>query len=162
MTTPTETIAPDRPHVLVRPWPVIAAALTAGVAVDLLAWGRPAGPRLSVALLSIVVAIAISAWIHGSVEAPLAGFLAAAAAMAVVPSIRASLVLIGLSTVAWAVLVAVAVALGRDRSSSIWVMTRFVRAGFEWAAAAVEPVRMAYAELEGVRASSAAIVGSVC
>jgi hypothetical protein len=41
MTTPAATIELDRPRVLVRPWPAIAAALAAVLAVDLLAWGRP-------------------------------------------------------------------------------------------------------------------------
>jgi hypothetical protein len=158
MTTPADTIELDRPRVLVRPWPAIAAAMTAGVAVDLLAWGRPGGPGLSVALVSIVAATVVTIRIHGSIGPPIVRLLTAAVVMAVVPMIRASPVLIGLSVFAWAVLVAVAVARSRDRSGTTWVMTRYVRAGFEWALASAEPVRMAFAELEGVRASSLSFV----
>ncbi len=156
MTIQADTIELDRPRVLVRPWPAIAAALAAGVAVDLLAWGRPGGPGLSVALVSVVLAITVTMRIHGPVSTPAARLLGAAAVMAGVPAIRASLALIGLSVFAWAVLVAVAVAQGRDRSGRPWVMARYLRAGFEWMFAAAEPVRMAFAELEGVRASSSA------
>ena len=158
MTIQADTIELDRPRVLVRPWPAIAAALAAGVAVDLLAWGRPGGPGLSVALVSVVLAIAVTMRIHGPVSTPAARPLGAAAVMAGVPAIRASLALVGLSVFAWAVLVAVAVAQGRDRSGRPWVMARYLRAGFEWMFAAAEPVRMAFAELEGVRASSSATV----
>jgi hypothetical protein len=143
--------------VLTRPWPAIAAALAGGIGVDLLAWGRSAGPGLSTALALLAAAVWITIRIHQRVGRTVTILLVAATGMAAVPSIRASLVLAGLSVFAWLVLVSVAV--GRSRSGELvtWVMTRYLRSGLEWVIALAEPVRMVSAELDGARASSAAL-----
>jgi hypothetical protein len=156
----TASIAPvRRSHlpVLTRPWPAIAAALAAGIGVDLLAWGRPAGPGLSTALAAVAGAMWVTIRIHRRVERAVTILLAAATGMAAVPSIRASLVLVGLSVFAWLVLVGVAVGRNRNGDLVTWVMTRYLRSGLEWPIALAEPLRMVSAELDGAKASGAAL-----
>ena len=141
---------------LTRPWPANSAALAAGIGVDLLAWGRPAGPGLSTALALVAAAVWVTIRVHQRVGKTVTILLVAATGMAAVPSIRASLVLVGLSVFAWLVLVAVAVGRNRNGDLVTWVMTRYVRSGLEWVIAVAEPVRMVSAELDGARASGAA------
>ena len=123
----------------------------------MLAWGRPAGPGLSMALALVAAAVWATLRIHQRVDRTVTTLLVAATSMAAVPSIRASTVLAGLSVFAWLVLVSVAVGRSRDGALSTWAMTRYVRSGFEWVIASAEPIRMVSAELDGARASGAAL-----
>ncbi len=155
MTVAAEVLR-SHPPVLARPWPAIAVAMASGVGLDLLAWGRPVGPGLASSLATIVVAIWIAVRMHGRPDTQSTVLFAGASAMAAVPAVRASLVVVGLAVFAWTALVAVAVARSRDGDLRSWAIARYVRSAFEWPLALVEPARMVSAELAGVRSSGMA------
>jgi hypothetical protein len=132
----------------------IGSALAAGVGLDLLAWGRPVGPGLSAALALAVIALWVTVRRQQRLDVQSTALLAAALALALVPSIRASIVLVTLAVLAWTVVIAVAVASIRTGGIQSWTFGTYLRSALGWPLALAEPVLMASAELQGHRAST--------
>lgn len=137
----------SRPAVLRQPRVGAVVALAVGVGFDVLAWERPPGPGVSVALAAFVVASWWTVKRQRELSHQARALFGAALVLALVSAFRSSAVLVGLSVLAWAGLLAAAV--GRSRRGDLreWTISTYVLGLLEWPMAAVEPLWMASDDL---------------
>ncbi len=149
----TTTVPPTPVRVLSKPGQAISLAALAGVGFDLLAWGRPAGPGLALAIVAVLGSIWVTAErraaTRSTADQPPSGvgpidrqnraLFTLAIAFATVPAWRASLTLITLSILTAIALVLVAVRRRGEPDLQTWTIGDYVRAGLELPIAGIEP-----------------------
>lgn len=123
---------PRRDLGLRRPVLIGSLALLTGVAVDVLAWGRPVGLGLALVLVAMagVVAFAIEANDRATPRSRVLTGLALV--LGSLPAFRAAPVVVVLAVGTWLTVLAVLTASTRDEGLRTWTLVRYFVAGFDW------------------------------
>lgn len=134
--------------VLEHPTVVMTSAAAAGVAFDLLAFGRPHGPGLATACLALTAAVWWPIRSRAGSEPTLVAAVAAGAA--VVPALRSSPVVATLAILTWFAALSVLAARARGWSFRTWTIGTFARASLEPLAALGEPFALVTDDIGGL------------